>query len=166
MDPDDFIRLVDRHAAALELFAAQWTAAPADVVQEALLELCRQHPLPGRIVPWLYTVVRNKAISAARSENRRRRHEATAAGLSESWFEPSPDAVFDAAVATEALRDLPESEREVIVAHVWGGLSFEEIAEAFDTSSSTAHRRYQAGLAALRERLGVTWLVNTTGKPT
>ncbi|HUG89264.1 MAG TPA: sigma-70 family RNA polymerase sigma factor [Planctomycetaceae bacterium] len=165
MEPDFFIRLVDRHAAALELFAGQWTVAPADVVQESLLELCRQDPLPERIVPWLYKVVRNKAISAARSENRRRRHEATAAGRCERWFEPAPDAAFDAALATEALHELPDEEREIIVAHVWGGLSFEEIADAFDTSSSTAHRRYQAGLAALRERLGVTWLVNTGPKP-
>jgi RNA polymerase sigma-70 factor (ECF subfamily) len=162
VDPDEFIRLVDRHSAALELFAAQWTTAPADVVQEAFIQLCRQDPLPERVVAWLYRVVRNGAISAARSEGRRRRHEATAAGLAASCFEPSPDAAFDAAVATEALQHLPESEREVIVAHVWGGLSFEQIADAFETSSSTAHRRYQAGLAALRERLGVTWLASTS----
>ena len=103
MDPDFFIRLVDRHAAALELFAAQWTAAPADVVQEALVKLCQQDPLPERVVPWLYRVVRNQAISALRSESRRRRHEASAARYAPVWFEPSPDAAFDAAAATEAL---------------------------------------------------------------
>jgi RNA polymerase sigma factor (sigma-70 family) len=161
VDADAFIRLVDRHAAALELFAAQWTVAPGDVVQEALWQLCRQDPPPERIVPWLYRVVRNGAISAARSESRRRRHEATAARLTGSWFEPSLEAAFDAATATAALQELPEQEREVIIAHVWGGLSFEEIADALETSSSTAHRRYQAGLAALRERLGVRWLANT-----
>ena len=162
MDPDEFIRLVDRHAAALELFAAQWTVAPGDVVQEAFWQLCRQDPPPERVVPWLYRVVRNGAISAARSESRRRRHEATAARLAGSWFEPGLEAAFDAATATAALQELPEQEREVIIAHVWGGLSFAEIADAFETSSSTAHRRYEAGLAALRERLGVTWLANTS----
>jgi RNA polymerase sigma-70 factor (ECF subfamily) len=165
VEPDFFIRLVDRHAAALELFAAQWTAAPADVVQEAFLRLCQQDPPPERVVPWLYRVVRNQAISASRSDHRRRRHEATAGRLGEVWFAPTLDAAFDAAAATEALQGLPEEQREVIVAHVWGGLSFEDIAEAFETSSSTAHRRYQAGLTMLRERLGVTWLVSTSAKP-
>jgi RNA polymerase sigma-70 factor (ECF subfamily) len=50
---------------------------------------------------------------------------------------------------------LPLDEREVIVAHLWGGLTFEQIAAVAGCSSSTAHRRYAAGLSALRERLHV-----------
>src|SRR5437773_1965365 len=42
-----------------------------------------------------------------------------------------------------------------VVAHLWGGLTFEEVAQLAGCSSSTAHRWYLAGLAALRERLGV-----------
>jgi RNA polymerase sigma-70 factor (ECF subfamily) len=41
----------------------------------------------------------------------------------------------------------------VVVARTWGGLGFEQIAELVGCSTSTAHRRYVAGLAALRERL-------------
>jgi RNA polymerase sigma-70 factor (ECF subfamily) len=37
---------------------------------------------------------------------------------------------------------------------LWGGLTFEEVAEIAGCSSSTAHRRYRAGLAHLRETLG------------
>ncbi len=43
----------------------------------------------------------------------------------------------------------------MIVAHLWGGLTFEQIAELAGCSPSTAHRRYVAGLANLRERLHV-----------
>jgi DNA-directed RNA polymerase specialized sigma24 family protein len=50
---------------------------------------------------------------------------------------------------------LPVEQREVIVAHLWGGLTFEQIGELIDASSSTAHRWYLAGLVTLRERLGV-----------
>jgi DNA-directed RNA polymerase specialized sigma24 family protein len=54
------------------------------------------------------------------------------------------------------LRTLPLEQREVIVAHLWGGLSFEEIAVVSGCSASTAHRLYSAGLSMMRERLGVT----------
>jgi Sigma-70, region 4 len=47
-------------------------------------------------------------------------------------------------------------EREVIVAHIWGGLTFEQIGEIAGCSASTAHRQYTAGLTTIRERLGVT----------
>ena len=39
-------------------------------------------------------------------------------------------------------------QREVIVAQLWGGLTFEQVGELMGSSSSTAHRLYQAGLNA------------------
>jgi len=48
---------------------------------------------------------------------------------------------------------LPLEEREVIIARIWGGLTFAEIAELVNCSLPTAHRRFQAGLMQLRERL-------------
>ena len=58
--------------------------------------------------------------------------------------------------AAAELSALPIEQREVIVAHLWGGLTFEQIAEVSGTSSSTAHRLYGSGLSTLRERLGVS----------
>jgi RNA polymerase sigma-70 factor (ECF subfamily) len=40
------------------------------------------------------------------------------------------------------------------VAHVWGGLTFEQVATLAGCSTSMAYRRYAEGLAALRERMG------------
>ena len=40
------------------------------------------------------------------------------------------------------------------MSRLWGGLSFEQIAEVSGSSTSSVHRWYQKGLAALRERLG------------
>jgi RNA polymerase sigma-70 factor (ECF subfamily) len=51
------------------------------------------------------------------------------------------------------LQRLPDEQREVIVARLWGGLSFEQIAEAAGCSASTAFRRYSAGIDALRREL-------------
>jgi RNA polymerase sigma-70 factor (ECF subfamily) len=40
-----------------------------------------------------------------------------------------------------------------VVAHLWGGLTFRQVAEAFELSSSAAHRQYAAGLAQLKQLL-------------
>ena len=63
---------------------------------------------------------------------------------------------LDPEQAAAALEALPIEEREVIIAHLWGGLTFEQIAEVSGSSSSTAHRSYARGLSNLRERLGVS----------
>jgi RNA polymerase sigma factor (sigma-70 family) len=163
-DPALIERLLDDHLAALELYAAQWINAPEDCVQEAFVELARRSTVPERIVPWLYRVVRNHAISMARSAGRRRRHEQAAAAAAQTWFVPSRTGEIDAAAATEALRELPMRHREVIVARIWGGLTLAEVAQVVGVSVSTAHRRFEAGMKTLRKRLGLKWMTNKNRK--
>ena len=153
MGPEQLGRLIDAHAAALTLYARQWCAAPEDVVQEAFVKLAGCRPPPDNPAAWLHRVVRHAASSAARSEKRRRTHERRAAGRAASWFLPSEGADLDARQAAQALEQLPLEMREPLVAHLWGGLTFEQIGELIGASASTAHRRYLAGLEALRERL-------------
>lgn len=106
------------------------------------------------VVPWLYQVVRHAAIDAQRKALRRHRHEAAVRPA--RWFvEPEVDGL-DAAAAVAALERLPLEQREVIVARLWGGLSFEQIAEVAGCSASTAFRRFDAGIAALRRDMGVS----------
>lgn len=160
MDFDLLGRLLDRHSAALELYARQWCDVPEDVVQEAFLKLSAQRVVPSRPAAWLFRVVRNGAISAGLASKRRRRYEAEAASKAPDWFEPTPSSAtaerLEPEAVAQALRTLPVEQREVIVAHLWGGLTFEQVAEVAGCSSSTAHRLYSAGLSALRERLGVS----------
>ncbi len=148
--------LLDRHAAALELYARQLCESPEDVVQEALIQLAGLQDAPDDAVAWLYRVVRNKAISASRSARRRKHREAEAAKQRRSWFESSPADAIDARAATDALASLPDQQREVVVARLWGKLSFEQIGRLIGTSDSTAHRRYQSALSSLRKKLGVS----------
>lgn len=156
MGPEHLAELVHRHAAALVLYARQWCSAPEDVVQTAFLKLARQKVPPDNLVPWLYRVVRNGAIDAGRAARRRQKYEARAAERAAQWFEPSDDPTgLDARAAAEALADLPGEVREIMVAHLWGGLTFEQIADMVGGSASTAYRRYAAGLELLRERLRV-----------
>lgn len=145
--------LADRYAAPLELYARQWCNSPEDAVQEAFIKLARESPRPDNIPAWLYRVTRNAAISAGRSAQRRRQHETDAATNRQTWFEPTDSTGFDSAEIQQALDELPDQSREIVVAHLWGGLSFEAIATWLGGSSSTVHRHYQSGLTALKERL-------------
>ena len=145
--------LVDRHAAALVLFARQFCRSPEDVVQEAFVQLARQAAAPDEPPAWLFRVVRNGALSAARGEQRRRKHESAAALRKSHWFLPAEASRIDAQWAAEALAEVPLDQREIVVAHLWGGLTFQQIAELTGVSAATAYRRYEAALQALRARL-------------
>jgi RNA polymerase sigma factor (sigma-70 family) len=162
LSPEAVTRLWDQHGSALVLYARQWCDRPEDVVQEAFLLLVRQVVAPDNPLGWLYRVVRNRAINAARSRGRRARRETAAAQRGEPWFESSPGDRLDAAAATRALDHLPEEDREVIVARLWGGLSFEEISRLRGDSLSKVYRYYQRGLAVLRERLVGSCLTTKT----
>ncbi len=95
-----------------------------DAVQDAFLSLAQQQAVPDQVAAWLHRVVRNAAISAARSRHRRLRREARASS-GEAWF-ASVDDQLDARSATRLLAELDC--REVIVARLWGGLTFDQIA--------------------------------------
>ena len=72
------------------------------------------------------------------------------------WFSPSYDPTgLDARAGRLALADLPAETREIIVMHVWGSLTFEQIAQAVESSAATCYRRYAEGLEKLRLKLGV-----------
>lgn len=153
---------LDQFSPMLTLFAAQWADSPEDCVQEAFIELARQTVLPNDVRAWLFRVVRNRAISMSRSASRRRRHEQLAAGLAPSLLTASSAPPFDQHELAAALEALPVESREVIVAKIWGQLGFEQIGELIGSSSSTAHRRYEAGLDQLRKILGVSCPTTST----
>ena len=154
--PELLERLTTEYAAALVLYARQWCGTPEDVVQEAFLKLVVQKTPPDNPVPWLYRVVRNGALAANRAERRRRHHETKAAARVPVWFVNDDLAGLDAEATTAALRALPPEQSEVLVARIWGGLTYEQIGEAVGCSAATAYRAYVAGLSALREKMGVS----------
>jgi RNA polymerase sigma-70 factor (ECF subfamily) len=151
VSPELLAELFDHHAPALVLFARQWCGTPEDVVQEAFVALARQRALPDQPVAWLYRVVRNGAISHGRADRRREAREARAS-RPEAWFESADDRLA-AHEATRLLAELDPETREIVVARLWGGLSFDAIAQLVGSSISTAHRKYQSGLARLQSRL-------------
>jgi RNA polymerase sigma factor (sigma-70 family) len=158
--PEELGRLYREHAPALRLYARQWPYGEEDLVHDAFIKLAQQSPPPVQVLPWLYRVVKNSALAAGRGAARRRRREDRVSGL-EVWFDAGDDQL-DGREATRLLADLPLEQREVVVARIWGGLTFDEVAEVAACSLATAHRRYNAGLATLRERLMGPWTCPTT----
>jgi RNA polymerase sigma-70 factor (ECF subfamily) len=155
LEPTVLGRLYRQHAPALRLYARQWGHGADDLVQNAFVRLAQQAPPPEQVAPWLYSVVRNEAISAHRSATRRRQREQRASAP-EAWF-GSVDDRLERDEATALLAALTLELREVIVARIWGGLTFEDIAQLTGCSVPTAHRRYHTGLTELRERLEGQW---------
>jgi len=151
--PELLGRLIDRHAAALELYAAGWCDCPEDVLQEVLIKLAARRSMPEPIVPWLYRAVRNRAINAHRARCRRRRHEHEAARRRATELVGPPGELLDARSAADAMDALPRELRETVVARLWGGLTFRQIGELTQTSESTAHRRYHDALRRIRRSL-------------
>lgn len=159
VDPTLLGNLYRAHAPALRLYARQWGGGGEDVVQSAFVRLAQERPPPERVLPWLYRVVRNEALAAHRAAARRRQREQRKS-TPEAWFDPAGDRL-DGDAAVRALAELPVELREVIVARLWGGLTFDEVAHLVGCSLPTAHRRYQAGLTQLRARLEGRWTPTT-----
>jgi|GEM_PF-187883 len=154
--PEQLSSIIRAQAGPLRLYALQFLvgleSSPADdVVQEGFVKLARQTPMPNDPTAWLYRVVRHAALAVRRGALRRRKHETDAAGERDAWFQPAADSRLDAGEAAAALAKLDEELRETVVAHLWGGLTFEQIGALSGTSSSTAHRRYEQGIRELRE---------------
>lgn len=146
-------RLLDQQGPALALYAAQWTRSPDDCVQEALLALARQHDLPQEPLAWVYKVVRNLAINAARSDRRRSEHEASAWTDRLSQMAGATEA--ERLELTEALSRLTDEMREVVILKIWGGMTYAEIAQVTGGSTSHLQRRYQQALSTIRTAWGV-----------
>ena len=124
-----------------------------DCVQESFLRLARQETVPSDPAAWLARAVRNAAIDAIRCQQRRMHRENIAAELQPQWLEAPDEAVVDQLsidLLQQALLQLDDETRDIVVAHLWNEMTFRQIAEAFDTSAATAHRRYEAGLHQLR----------------
>ena len=157
--------LLDRHATALELYASQWTPTADDCVQEAFIELARQVEMPEHAVAWLYRVVRNRALNAARASQRRDRHERMAAQLSAARTARAAGD-DDTAELAAALETLPQELREVVVLRTWSELTWQQIGRLTDTSSSTAQRRYVEALKQMRKQWESSCSENLRCRPT
>jgi RNA polymerase sigma-70 factor (ECF subfamily) len=148
---------LDRHGAALLLFARQWVPCSADaedVVQDAFVRFWRSHQDVADPSGYLFACVKHCAWDRQRQTKRQlRREEAAARPEGESLFSGRPEQDERAGAIDSALQNLPEVQREVLVLKIWAGLTYAQIADALQISANTAASRYRYALARLREEL-------------
>jgi len=143
--------LWNEHVRGLILYARHWADREAeDVVQDAFLKLLATNPPPDNPKTWLYRVVRNAAI------DRQRKNRWFQPPPLDNWFESLPDKSepFEGVELTQLLDSLPEPCREIVIAKIWGGLNFREIAELTQRPISSVHSDYQSGIERLRKEMG------------
>jgi RNA polymerase sigma-70 factor (ECF subfamily) len=128
-------------------------------VQEAFLRFWRARDRAEDRVAYLYACVKRAALDWQRGGRRRvRREEAVASARGrDANDEPMLAAPLEReerrAAVEAALAGLPETQREVLVLKIWGGLSFPQIGAALEIPADTAASRYRYALAKLRGQL-------------
>lgn len=154
-------RAYDDHAQALFAFLLNFTSSETDtrdVLQEVF---CKLADRPGLLAAarderaFLLRMAHNLAVDLMR---RRATREQVASRLQEEQagaFAPggSPDEEALRQELASALAELSPEQRAVVHLKLWGGLTFDTIAETLDIPLNTAASRYRYGLDKLRERL-------------
>ena len=132
-----------------------------DAVQEAFLGVWRTaagfSAERGKASTWILTLVHRRAVDLVRREERRRAEpfdestakEQTGGASAEdaAWLQ------FERVRVQEALKQLPDAQREAIELAYYGGFSQSELAERLGQPLGTIKSRMFAGLARLRELL-------------
>lgn len=158
-DREAFRLVVLRHQARLAELVFRQTgdrAGTDDMVQETFLRAYRaldRFDPRFRLSTWLARI----AVNVARDQGRRAkvREDGLQRVAARGAGAPSP---LEAAARSEAhdqvaqaLRDLPEAQREVVVLATYGGLTQREVAAALDLPLGTVKTRHRTALLRLRE---------------
>jgi RNA polymerase sigma-70 factor (ECF subfamily) len=129
----------------------------ADLCQEVFLRLYLKGPCyqeTGAFSTWLYRIALNVARDAAR---RTRRAPLPLANLDPPARSTASEALCEdhelAEAMQQALADLPEPLRQVLVLRHYENMSFEEMARMLKTPASTLKSRFAVALGRLRCRL-------------
>jgi RNA polymerase sigma factor (sigma-70 family) len=155
-----FIPLLHKkNEASATFFSAQSIKKPRsfveDVVHDVFVNFAKtagRFELSGGLKAYLSICVANRARDVNRSQSQR---EAQCADEVDPPTErPDPEAQTMcqeiSAAIDNALTELPEEQREVVVLHLQCGLPFRRIAELRGISVNTATSRYRYGLEKLR----------------
>ncbi|MEM7392147.1 MAG: sigma-70 family RNA polymerase sigma factor [Verrucomicrobiota bacterium] len=150
-DIDYLQRFYVTHRQALFTYALSQTGqreAAEDVVQDVFVKLLERPRPPKNLRPYVFRMVRNRAIDRAR--RREARPEAIIDVDLHSEDDPDRDLM---SWLQQGLDALDESEREVIVLKTMDDLSFREIAQVMDKPQGTVASWHRRGLERLRHIL-------------
>jgi len=145
--------LYQQYGQTLLLFAMAMTgdrARAQDAVHQVFLRMIESGNLRqvADAKAYVFTSVRNAVLNDAKTQQR------TVALEEESaWFDPPHRDYAAELTLRRALCALSQDQRQVVVLHVWGELTFMQIAGILGISPNTAASRYRYAFAKLREAM-------------
>ena len=172
---DDMIRLIEPMIPALRRYARGLTrnhAGADDLVQDCLeraIDRWPQRRADGDARNWVFTILHNLAINRLRQNQRRGPHipieDAAETVLAEA---PAQEQALNRRDILEALDQLPEEQRALLLMISVEGLSYAECAAVLDVPIGTVMSRLSRGRERLREIIEreVDPSSNTVRRPT
>jgi RNA polymerase sigma-70 factor (ECF subfamily) len=152
--PGSYAALYDRMGRSMLRVATvmlRGSAEAEDAVQDVFVEIARQPDRLKHVLnldAYVFAMLRNNVTRRLRARQSELRHLKQLAQPSGADEPRSASLDLD-----EALKALPDDQREVIALKVDGGLTFAEVAEILNVSPNTAASRYRYALEKLRRSL-------------
>lgn len=172
-DPPAFAELFERHASAIGRFAAQRVGSDGgqDVLSETFLIAFRKRDRFDHAWesarPWLFGIATRVIRRMTARDARQWRAIAASAAVAEAGHADGAsrsDDRIDAGSTMRGLADriaaLPSGDRDVLLLHAWGDLTYEQIGVALGIPVGTVRSR----LNRVRRRLRVPELTTTLGE--
>ena len=155
--PQRFHAVVDRHFDAIAAYLARRVGPDAaqDLAQEVFVTAFRKRrkfdASYGSARPWLFGIA-NKAVASHRRDERRQLELLQRAlALPEPTVTPTEGLDPD---LYAGLTDLARRDRDALLLHAWGELSYDEIAQALDVPVGTVRSRIHRARRQLTAHLG------------
>ena len=168
-DPTTFSRVYDEHhrgvyGAAYRILGN--VAQAQDVAQDVFLRVWRKpekfDAKRGELGSYLRLMARSRALdlwregqAAGRASDRLKLVVAKEEPRVEDRPAPMAERESERSAVREALRQLPDPQREAVVLAYWGGLTADQIAQRVHIPLGTAKSRIRLGLARLRDEFAV-----------
>jgi len=164
-DPQTFARVFEQHERGVYASALRILGNPAqaqDVVQDVFMRVWRRpgafDARRGELATYLRLMARSRALDLwreAQAAGRATDRMKVVVGDLESPVDVQPGDATERAdartAARDALRGLPDNQREALVLAYWGGLTADEIARRVHVPLGTAKSRIRLGLQKLRQ---------------
>ncbi len=153
-DADAFAHLTRLYASMVYGTCLRVTGNPeeaADAAQDTFFDFLKNaRKVSGSLGGWLHQVATRRAIDLVRRDSSRRQREQAYAAQApletDHWAEVSP-------LVDEAMNELSEPLREVLVRHFLQGQTTVQIAATQSVAQSTVSRHVEQALAQLRDKL-------------
>jgi RNA polymerase sigma-70 factor (ECF subfamily) len=132
-------------------------ALAEDLLQECWLRIHRaRHTYrPGQpVLPWVYAIARHTRVDGFRRRRRIEWHEVAVEQLPDPPVRAEARRDGNLPALAEMLRELPDSQRDVIVMLKVSGMTLEEVARATGTTVGAVKQKAHRAYEKLRQKLG------------